>query len=293
MEEYSVNKVFSLSHIIKIKQDPKFTKLNLGCGQDIRPVENGWVNVDAISHPNIHQLNIFNIPWDIDSDSFDYILAKHVLEHVPHNIDKYGYEKNFMQIFMEEVWRVMKINAILEIEVPTGISSLIKAIDHKRVIVPETFHIFYPDSPWNYYTPCRYELIDTVNEPLMFRVANLRFRVAKYILQKAFCIDVTYLHGKTSIKTRLIDLKSKQHIVRIDNDVMSDPLIFDTSIPKIYDAIVISDYNKGTISYELVEKIIADFAGPVFIDTKKTDLKRFEGAIVKINSLENSFFLLY
>ena len=101
-------------------------------------------------------------------------------------------------------------------------------------------------------------------------------------------VDVTYLHGKTSIKTRLIDLKSKQHIVRIDNDVMSDPLIFDTSIPKIYDAIVISDYNKGTISYELVEKIIADFAGPVFIDTKKTDLKRFEGAIVKINSLENS-----
>jgi D-beta-D-heptose 7-phosphate kinase/D-beta-D-heptose 1-phosphate adenosyltransferase len=101
-------------------------------------------------------------------------------------------------------------------------------------------------------------------------------------------IDVTYLHGKTSTKTRLIDLKSKQHIVRIDNDVMSDPLIFDTSIPKIYDAIVISDYNKGTISYELVEKIIADFSGTVFIDTKKTDLKRFEGAIVKINSLENS-----
>jgi D-beta-D-heptose 7-phosphate kinase/D-beta-D-heptose 1-phosphate adenosyltransferase len=100
--------------------------------------------------------------------------------------------------------------------------------------------------------------------------------------------DVTFLHGETSTKTRLVDLKSKQHIVRIDNDVLSDAFVFDTSIPKLYDAIVISDYNKGTISYEMVEELIADFKGPVFIDTKKTDLKRFEGAIVKINSLENS-----
>lgn len=99
--------------------------------------------------------------------------------------------------------------------------------------------------------------------------------------------DVTFLHGKTSTKTRLVDLKSKQHIVRIDNDVASEAIIIDHILAN-YDAIVISDYNKGTISYEIVEKIIADFNGPVFIDTKKTDLKRFEGAIVKINSLENS-----
>ena len=99
--------------------------------------------------------------------------------------------------------------------------------------------------------------------------------------------DVTFLHGETSTKTRLVDLKSKQHIVRIDNDVASDPLVIDP-ILDLYDAVVISDYNKGTISYEMVENLIADFLCPVFIDTKKTDLKRFEGAIVKINSLENS-----
>jgi D-beta-D-heptose 7-phosphate kinase/D-beta-D-heptose 1-phosphate adenosyltransferase len=85
----------------------------------------------------------------------------------------------------------------------------------------------------------------------------------------------------------LVDLKSKQHIVRIDNDVASEPLVIDP-ILDLYDAVVISDYNKGTISYEMVETLIADFLCPVFIDTKKTDLKRFEGAIVKINSLENS-----
>jgi len=99
--------------------------------------------------------------------------------------------------------------------------------------------------------------------------------------------DVTFLHGETSTKTRLVDLKSKQHIVRIDNDVASEPLVIDP-ILDLYDAVVISDYNKGTNSYEMVENLIADFLCPVFIDTKKTDLKRFEGAIVKINSLENS-----
>jgi D-glycero-beta-D-manno-heptose-7-phosphate kinase len=105
---------------------------------------------------------------------------------------------------------------------------------------------------------------------------------------EALGCNVTYLHGNTSTKTRLIDLRSKQHIVRIDNDVESSPITFATDIPAIYDAIVISDYNKGTVSYELIEELRQEFAGPIFVDTKKTDLARLEGCIVKINSLENS-----
>ena len=99
--------------------------------------------------------------------------------------------------------------------------------------------------------------------------------------------EVTYLFGETSIKTRLIDERSKQQIVRIDNDVESTPLTFDTDIPDVYDAVVVSDYNKGTVSYELIEELIA-LSIPIFIDTKKTDLERFQGAWVKINELEYS-----
>lgn len=99
---------------------------------------------------------------------------------------------------------------------------------------------------------------------------------------------VTFLSNGVSCKTRLIDLKSKQHIVRIDDDVECDPLVFATEIPKVYDAIVVSDYNKGTISYEVVEEIRKDYKGPIFVDTKKTDLKRFDGCFVKINELEYS-----
>ena len=99
--------------------------------------------------------------------------------------------------------------------------------------------------------------------------------------------EVNYLFGETSVKTRLIDSRSKQQIVRIDNDVKSTPIRFDTEIPKVYDAIVVSDYNKGTVSYELIEELIATRI-PVFIDTKKTDLDRMQGAWVKINELEFS-----
>jgi len=105
---------------------------------------------------------------------------------------------------------------------------------------------------------------------------------------EAFGCNVNFLTGDTSTKTRLIDSRSKQHIVRIDNDVRSTPLSIDSEIPGIYDAIVVSDYNKGTVSYELVEDIRQHYTGPIFIDTKKTDLARFEGCYVKINSLENS-----
>ena len=104
---------------------------------------------------------------------------------------------------------------------------------------------------------------------------------------EALGCHVNYLHGNTSTKTRIIDARSKQQIVRIDDDIISAPLVFETEIPQVYDAVVVSDYNKGTVSYELIEELIA-LSIPIFIDTKKTDLERMQGAWVKINDLEYS-----
>lgn len=105
---------------------------------------------------------------------------------------------------------------------------------------------------------------------------------------EALGCEVTYLHNETSTKTRLIDVRSKQQIVRIDSDSQCTPLTFDTIIPPGYDAIVVSDYNKGTVTYELLKELREGFAGPIFVDTKKTDLAQLEGCIVKINQLEHS-----
>lgn len=106
-------------------------------------------------------------------------------------------------------------------------------------------------------------------------------------LEALGCHVTAYL-GMPSVKTRLIDSRSNQHIVRIDRDRENDPLVIADLDLSDYDAVVISDYNKGFVTYELVEQIVCASPVPVFVDTKKTDLARFEGAVVKINSFEHS-----
>jgi bifunctional ADP-heptose synthase (sugar kinase/adenylyltransferase) len=99
--------------------------------------------------------------------------------------------------------------------------------------------------------------------------------------------DVRRYYGKSSFKTRLIDKRSKQHLVRIDDDVESKP--FDPwSVDNLedYDAIVISDYNKGFVTYDVIANLRNRFTGPMFLDTKKTNLSLFNGIFVKINELE-------
>lgn len=104
---------------------------------------------------------------------------------------------------------------------------------------------------------------------------------------EALGCEVIFMHGAVSEKERLIDERSKQQLIRIDRDVKSNPITLSKDTMLGYDAIVISDYNKGTISYELIEQAIRTKI-PVFVDTKKTDLERMQGAWVKINELEYS-----
>ena len=105
---------------------------------------------------------------------------------------------------------------------------------------------------------------------------------------EALGCTVNFLHGKSSEKNRLIDARTKQQLLRMDKDVASDPITFETAIPPVYDAIVISDYNKGTVTYELIEELVKEVTVPIFVDTKKTDLARLAGCYVKINALEKS-----
>jgi bifunctional ADP-heptose synthase (sugar kinase/adenylyltransferase) len=105
---------------------------------------------------------------------------------------------------------------------------------------------------------------------------------------EALGCDVNFLHGAVSKKNRLIDHRTKQQLLRLDNDAESKPISFETDIPPVYDAIVISDYNKGTVSYELIEDLVKEVNVPIFVDTKKTDLARLAGCYVKINALEKS-----
>ena len=105
----------------------------------------------------------------------------------------------------------------------------------------------------------------------------------------ALGVDVDAHTSGSSKKTRLIDTKSKQHLLRIDEDNMSIPCNLDyilTSVGTDVDAFVISDYEKGFVSTQLIKDLRKHYTGPIFVDTKKRDLKQFEGCILKINEVE-------
>lgn len=91
------------------------------------------------------------------------------------------------------------------------------------------------------------------------------------------------------IKTRYIDKRSGQHMLRVDTEPTIVPWSGKSAFPiGDYDAVIISDYNKGFLTYENIESIIKQARGPVFIDTKKTQLADISAAHVyfKINELE-------
>ena len=108
--------------------------------------------------------------------------------------------------------------------------------------------------------------------------------------------DVAHITGDMkSVKTRYIDIRTQHQLLRVDEDNISKPIeVGDFLNVYIPDCIVISDYNKGALTYDNIKKIINLFEVPIFIDTKKTDLSEFDriwpsrDLYLKINELEES-----
>ena len=104
---------------------------------------------------------------------------------------------------------------------------------------------------------------------------------------ESFGIEVYMITNQETItKTRYIDEKYNQQILRVDNEPNLKPMEYDLPDGH-FDALVISDYDKGFLSNEKVFELVEWFDGPVFIDSKKTNLPK-ESCFVKINDLEFS-----
>ena len=96
-------------------------------------------------------------------------------------------------------------------------------------------------------------------------------------------------------KIRIVDERSGQHILRVDEEPEITPVDIRKYSSKrsdlsFYDAMVISDYNKGYIPQGLVTDLIENARKidiPIFVDSKKKDLSNFEGCIIKINEKEH------
>jgi len=103
----------------------------------------------------------------------------------------------------------------------------------------------------------------------------------------SFDIEVYILTNKESItKTRYIDERYNQQFLRVDEEPLLEPMEYELPEDK-FDALVISDYDKGFLTTEKIFELVEWFDGPVFIDSKKTKLPK-KDCFVKINDLEYS-----
>lgn len=108
---------------------------------------------------------------------------------------------------------------------------------------------------------------------------------------KSFGLMTNLITQKEKIvKTRFIDKNSGYQLMRMDEEQTSS---FCTAsqvriafIHGSYDALVISDYDKGFLGESELEALCNTFEGPVFVDTKKKKLLHRDNVFYKINEKE-------
>ena len=105
---------------------------------------------------------------------------------------------------------------------------------------------------------------------------------------QAFNLNITFLTNTEKItKTRFIDEGSNYQMLRVDSEQRTKPMLVPVSTGS-FDAVVISDYNKGYLSTEKIFEIVESSSCPVFIDSKKSILPNKSNCYVKINDKEYS-----
>ena len=114
-------------------------------------------------------------------------------------------------------------------------------------------------------------------------VEGMAWNVRKNL--QSFGIEVYILtHEEKIIKRRYIDQRYNQQMLRVDIEDSIKPLDYD--LPQDhFDALVISDYDKGFLTTKRLFELVDWFDGPVFIDSKKTTLP-VGHAFIKINEEE-------
>lgn len=94
---------------------------------------------------------------------------------------------------------------------------------------------------------------------------------------------VSQLSENLIIKHRFIDLKSNHQVLRVDHDIQLQELKIDELKFDNYDLIIVSDYNKGFISSQVIEKLVKTYPGKILVDTKREDISIYKGTLVKMN----------
>lgn len=103
---------------------------------------------------------------------------------------------------------------------------------------------------------------------------------------RAFGLEVYMITNQENIvKTRYIDERYNHQILRVDTEDPLKPMNYDLPDEK-FDALVISDYDKGFITQDKLFHLVFNSRIPVFVDSKKTYLPE-SNCFIKINESES------
>ena len=89
-------------------------------------------------------------------------------------------------------------------------------------------------------------------------------------------------------KIRFVDEKSKYQIMRYDIEKKLTPAKILDLPDKKMDVVVISDYDKGLVTEEIVNEIKRKYVdAKIFVDSKRRDVSIFSGCVLKLNESEH------
>lgn len=122
-------------------------KLNLGCGQDIKP---DFVNLDVVNLKGVDVVhNLDKLPYPFKDNSFKIVYCDNVLEHLFSKV-----------LVLEELWRITKDGGRIIIKVPIYPSHLaFTDPTHKQFFTYETFDYFKPEHSFHYYSKAKFIIL--------------------------------------------------------------------------------------------------------------------------------------
>lgn len=127
------------------------SKLNIGCGKDIRRGIENWVNADYHKLPGVDMVCNIRKPLPFKDNEFEFVLCSHIIEHITP-------EEKIPVI--TELWRITKAGGRIEIMCPnyTDMNAYTDPT-HLSFWTVHTFDYFVPGHWANYYAACRFKII--------------------------------------------------------------------------------------------------------------------------------------